>query len=230
MTDLLSRRRRTRRLPAGRVRRRVLLRRRARFRQGLGLGDPQQRAAVGGVRPLLRPPGHPLAGRLQRLPADGAARHPRLRPPRPSQAALHPQRVGALRVPLHHRAHREEPVASCCRGWRTRYSGIWVAHGEGRLHVPDPATLDWIVENRLAPVRYVDPEREPDHHLSVQPERQPPGHRRALLAGRPPPGDHAPPRAELPAAPVALGAARVGLHATARGCGCSATPIWRCGS
>ena len=47
---------------------------------------------------------------------------------------------------------------SCCRGWRIRFSGIWVAHGEGRLHVPDPATLDWIVDNRLAPVRYVDPD------------------------------------------------------------------------
>jgi phosphoribosylformylglycinamidine synthase len=36
--------------------------------------------------------------------------------------------------------------------------GVYVAHGEGRLHVPDPATLDWIVKNHLAPVRYVDPE------------------------------------------------------------------------
>jgi phosphoribosylformylglycinamidine synthase len=35
--------------------------------------------------------------------------------------------------------------------------GVWVAHGEGRLHVPDPVNLDWIVENRLAPIRYVDP-------------------------------------------------------------------------
>jgi phosphoribosylformylglycinamidine synthase len=38
--------------------------------------------------------------------------------------------------------------------------GVWVAHGEGRLHVPDPATLDWIVAEGLTPVRYVDPQGE----------------------------------------------------------------------
>jgi phosphoribosylformylglycinamidine synthase len=44
------------------------------------------------------------------------------------------------------------------RGMEGSTMGVWVAHGEGRLHVPDPATLDWIVANDLAPVRYVDPD------------------------------------------------------------------------
>ncbi len=39
--------------------------------------------------------------------------------------------------------------------------GVWVAHGEGHLHVPEPATLDWIVQNRLAPRPLRRPQREP---------------------------------------------------------------------
>lgn len=34
--------------------------------------------------------------------------------------------------------------------------GIWVAHGEGRLHVRNKKLLDNIIENNLAPIRYVD--------------------------------------------------------------------------
>jgi len=51
----------------------------------------------------------------------------------------------------------EESPALMLQGMAGSMFGVYVAHGEGRLHVPDPATLDWIVENRLAPVRYVDP-------------------------------------------------------------------------
>ncbi len=36
--------------------------------------------------------------------------------------------------------------------------GVWVAHGEGRLHVPQQATLDAIVDQRLAPIRYSSPD------------------------------------------------------------------------
>jgi phosphoribosylformylglycinamidine synthase len=35
--------------------------------------------------------------------------------------------------------------------------GILVAHKEGRLFCPDPSVLDWIIDNDLAPMRYVDP-------------------------------------------------------------------------
>lgn len=34
--------------------------------------------------------------------------------------------------------------------------GIWVAHGEGRIHFPGPGTLDRVIQNNLAPIRYVD--------------------------------------------------------------------------
>jgi len=34
--------------------------------------------------------------------------------------------------------------------------GVWIAHGEGRLHVPDPNMLDEIVDKNLAPMHYVD--------------------------------------------------------------------------
>jgi phosphoribosylformylglycinamidine synthase len=34
--------------------------------------------------------------------------------------------------------------------------GTWVAHGEGRLHLPDPTMLDEIDSQDLALIRYVD--------------------------------------------------------------------------
>ncbi|MGE5237708.1 MAG: phosphoribosylformylglycinamidine synthase [Chloroflexota bacterium] len=34
--------------------------------------------------------------------------------------------------------------------------GVWVAHGEGRVHFPDVQILEEVMEKRLAPVRYVD--------------------------------------------------------------------------
>jgi phosphoribosylformylglycinamidine synthase len=48
-------------------------------------------------------------------------------------------------------------LAVMLQGMEGSVLGIWVAHGEGRLHVPNSATLDWIVEKGLAPVRYADP-------------------------------------------------------------------------
>jgi phosphoribosylformylglycinamidine synthase len=53
--------------------------------------------------------------------------------------------------------------------------GIWVAHGEGRLHVPDPTTQDWIVQNGLAPVRYVDPDGNPTTAYPYNPNGSPLG-------------------------------------------------------
>ena len=105
----------------------------------------------------------------------------------------------------------EKSPAVMLQGMEDSILGICVAHGEGRLHVPDPATLDWIVGQPAGAGALRRSRREPDHHLPVQPERQPAGDRRALLPGRPPPGDHAPPGALLPAAAVALGPARLDL-------------------
>jgi phosphoribosylformylglycinamidine synthase len=53
--------------------------------------------------------------------------------------------------------------------------GVYVAHGEGRLHVPDPATLDWIVANDLAPVRYVDPDGQATTAYPYNPNGSPQG-------------------------------------------------------
>jgi phosphoribosylformylglycinamidine synthase len=53
--------------------------------------------------------------------------------------------------------------------------GVYVAHGEGRLHVPDPATLDWIVKSGLAPVRYVDPSGQATATYPYNPNGSPQG-------------------------------------------------------
>jgi len=42
------------------------------------------------------------------------------------------------------------------RGMAGSVLGVWVAHGEGRLHCPDPSLLSSITDQSLAPVRYVD--------------------------------------------------------------------------
>ena len=39
--------------------------------------------------------------------------------------------------------------------------GIWVAHGEGRLHVPSPGDLERIVAEQLAPIRFIDNKGQP---------------------------------------------------------------------
>lgn len=43
------------------------------------------------------------------------------------------------------------------KGMGSSTLGIWVAHGEGRLHVPRTGDLDTIIANNLAPLRFADP-------------------------------------------------------------------------
>ena len=114
------------------------------------------------------------------------------------------------------------------KGMEDSTLGIWVAHGEGHLHVPDPATLDWIVENRLAPVRYVDPTGSPTETYPYNPNGSPQG----IAALCSPDGRHLaimphPERCfqlrQWPWVPPEWTCGR------ARGCGCSATPSWRWG-
>jgi phosphoribosylformylglycinamidine synthase len=69
----------------------------------------------------------------------------------------------------------EEGPCIFTHGMEDSILGIWVAHGEGLLHVPDPATLDWIVQNRLAPVRYVDPSGEATTTYPYNPNGSPLG-------------------------------------------------------
>lgn len=69
----------------------------------------------------------------------------------------------------------EPSPAVMLQGMEGAIFGVWVAHGEGRLHVPDPTTLDWIVANRLAPVRFVDLAGEPTTAYPYNPNGSPLG-------------------------------------------------------
>jgi hypothetical protein len=82
---------------------RLLLRRRAGERQGLGRDHPLQRAAPGPVPGFLQPAGHLHPGHLQRLPAVRPARLGAVvRHGSGKAAAFHPQPERPLRIPLGH--------------------------------------------------------------------------------------------------------------------------------
>jgi len=53
--------------------------------------------------------------------------------------------------------------------------GVWVAHGEGRLHVPDPKLLQTIIQQGLAPLRYVDATGQPTTQYPFNPNGSPEG-------------------------------------------------------
>jgi len=42
------------------------------------------------------------------------------------------------------------------KGMEGTSMGVWVAHGEGRAHFPEPTILTDVLRNGLAPIRYVD--------------------------------------------------------------------------
>jgi len=42
------------------------------------------------------------------------------------------------------------------RGMEGSSLGVWVAHGEGRAHFPQPGSLQAVLDGQLAPLRYVD--------------------------------------------------------------------------
>ena len=42
------------------------------------------------------------------------------------------------------------------KGMEGSSMGVWVAHGEGKAHFPNPKILDTVLEKNLAPIRYVD--------------------------------------------------------------------------
>lgn len=44
--------------------------------------------------------------------------------------------------------------------------GVWVDHGEGRLHFPDPSVMDRVIGDDLAPVIFVDDEGNGDGEIS----------------------------------------------------------------
>lgn len=53
--------------------------------------------------------------------------------------------------------------------------GIWVAHGEGRCHFPDPSIMKDVILKGLAPVRYVDDSGEITESYPFNPNGSPEG-------------------------------------------------------
>jgi phosphoribosylformylglycinamidine synthase len=53
--------------------------------------------------------------------------------------------------------------------------GVWVAHGEGRFHFPDPQVLDTVKEKNLAPIRYVNDVNEVTEEYPFNPNGSPEG-------------------------------------------------------
>jgi phosphoribosylformylglycinamidine synthase len=53
--------------------------------------------------------------------------------------------------------------------------GIWVAHGEGRVHFPESSTIDDVEARGLAPVRYVDDGGEITERYPFNPNGSPRG-------------------------------------------------------
>uniref|UniRef100_A0A6U2ZF31 Phosphoribosylformylglycinamidine synthase n=1 Tax=Entomoneis paludosa TaxID=265537 RepID=A0A6U2ZF31_9STRA len=53
--------------------------------------------------------------------------------------------------------------------------GVWVAHGEGRFHFPDPTVLDSVKKDNLAPVRYVDDSNNITQEYPFNPNGSPDG-------------------------------------------------------
>ena len=199
---------------AGRLRR-LLLRRRARRRPGLGQVHPLQRrardefAAFFGAQRYLR------AGRLQRLPDDGAARadHPRRR----ALADLRAQRseqfearfVDGRSARISRRSSSPAwPAVACRSSCRTARAGRC-----SRDEAIDAGA-------RLA-LRYVDNHGEADRSLSVQPERFAGRHHRRHHRRRPLHDHDAAPGTHLPHACRCRGTRRTRARIR-RGCACSA--------
>merc|ERR1711972_827388 len=52
----------------------------------------------------------------------------------------------------------EKSAASSVRlqGMEGSQIGVWVAHGEGRCHFPEPAVFNRVRQQSLVPMRYID--------------------------------------------------------------------------
>ena len=61
------------------------------------------------------------------------------------------------------------------RGMEGSRLGIWVAHGEGRVHFPVQAQLHQVESERLAPLRYVDDDNNPTETYPMNPNGSPNG-------------------------------------------------------
>jgi phosphoribosylformylglycinamidine synthase len=59
-----------------------------------------------------------------------------------------------------------ESPAIMLKGMTDSRLGIWVAHGEGRLHFPDPTLMDEVIGKKLVPAVFVDDEGRVDGKIS----------------------------------------------------------------
>jgi phosphoribosylformylglycinamidine synthase len=53
--------------------------------------------------------------------------------------------------------------------------GVWVAHGEGKVHFPIEGDLDLVCEDGLAPLRYVNTDNQPTEQYPCNPNGSPKG-------------------------------------------------------
>jgi phosphoribosylformylglycinamidine synthase len=60
-----------------------------------------------------------------------------------------------------------ESPAMMFKGMADSTLGIWVAHGEGKLHFPDPTVMDEVVGKKLIPIVFVDDEGRGDGKIST---------------------------------------------------------------
>ncbi len=61
------------------------------------------------------------------------------------------------------------------RGMEGSVLGVWVAHGEGRVHFPDETVKERVLRDGLAPLRYVDPEGQFTERYPFNPNGSPEG-------------------------------------------------------
>ncbi|MDP2166945.1 MAG: phosphoribosylformylglycinamidine synthase [Thermodesulfovibrionales bacterium] len=61
------------------------------------------------------------------------------------------------------------------RGMEGSVLGVWVAHGEGRAYFPDKKIFGHVIDQGLAPLRYVDDKGEPTEKYPFNPNGSPSG-------------------------------------------------------
>merc|ERR1719359_1965155 len=102
--------------------------------------------------------------------ADGAAL------PTPKQPRFVHNRSG--RFESRFSTIRVEPSAATkvwLRGMEGFKLGVWVAHGEGQCHFPDPAIYERVQKNQLVPMRYLNDEGKQTQKYPFNPNGSPDG-------------------------------------------------------
>ena len=61
------------------------------------------------------------------------------------------------------------------RGMEGSTLGVWLAHGEGKLHVPNGKHMTYVLDNALAPLRYVNDSNEVTQEYPMNPNGSPHG-------------------------------------------------------